>query len=106
MADDLPPTSARQAGCLPHNISPWDSLGLADDLPLTPARQAGVRRTPCLFLSACRSAGPGTEAALTGVAQRLSQAGVPLVRNAVKVGRQIGHPETAQAEALLASITA
>ncbi|MCP4531617.1 MAG: hypothetical protein GY831_10345, partial [Delftia sp.] len=35
-----------------------------------------------------------------------TEEGIALVRNAVTVGRQIGHPNTAKAEALLARITA
>jgi tetratricopeptide (TPR) repeat protein len=49
--------------------------------------RAGIKRTPCVVLSACRSAGSGTGDALAGVAQRLSRAGVPLVigmRHAVR----------------------
>ncbi len=41
--------------------------------------QVGVRRTPFLFHSGCRSAGAGTGPALSGVAQRLCRAGIPMV---------------------------
>ncbi len=36
----LPATATRGAGCLPHNISAWDSLGFgANSLPPPPGRQ-------------------------------------------------------------------